>query len=82
MQSSLDIKRDHADLIHLTMKLLEDDGLLVFSTNARKFKLDKQLSNEYYIKDITPQTTTEDFKRKPAHKCWLLAKIEQALTIK
>ena len=81
MQNSLDIKRDHSDLINLTMKLLEHDGLLVFSTNARKFKLDKELSDEYYIRDITSITTTEDFKRKPAHKCWLLAKNEDALNI-
>ena len=82
MQESLDIKRDHADLIDLTMKLLEENGLLVFSTNAKKFKLDKELADKYFIKDITSITTTEDFKRKPAHKCWLLAKQEAALDFK
>lgn len=79
MQNSLDIKRDHAELIKLTMRLLEDDGLLIFSTNAKKFKLDKELSVDYYIKEITALTTTEDFKRKPAHKCWAISKVEDAL---
>ena len=82
MQNSLDIKRDHTDLINLTMKLLEENGILIFSTNAKKFKLDKELSELYFIRDITSFTTTEDFKRKPSHKCWLLAKQESALDFK
>lgn len=79
MDVTLDIKRDHVELINQAMALLEDDGVLIFSTNARGFKLDQKQLEGYSIKDITRMTTTEDYRRKPAHKCWCLAKTKQQL---
>jgi len=37
------VQRDHADCIHRCMSLLEPDGILVFSNNYRRFKLDSAL---------------------------------------
>ena len=74
MQQTLDIKRDHAELISKAMSLLDDDGLLIFSCNAHGFKLDQALLESYAGNDITRMTTTEDYRRKPAHVCWCLAK--------
>ncbi len=79
MDHTLDIKRDHVELVKQTMALLEDDGVLIFSTNARGFKLDHKQLEEYSIKDITRMTTTEDYRRKPAHKCWCLARSSDKL---
>ena len=39
MQESFDIQRDHEALIIDTMKLLNEQGVLIFSTNRRGFKL-------------------------------------------
>jgi len=55
---------------------LDDDGQIIFSTNARSFKLDNSLNEICYVKEITVKTTTEDFRRKPQHRCWCLAKQE------
>ena len=44
MQGVLDVSRDHGALIDLCTQLLRADGLLVFSTNAQRFKLDEALS--------------------------------------
>jgi len=74
MDHTLDIKRDHVELINQTMELLDDDGVLIFSCNAHGFKLDQKLLDEYSIRDITRMTTSEDFRRKPAHLCWCLAR--------
>ena len=79
MTTSLDISRDHAALLSGCLALVSDDGLVVFSTNAKKFKLDEALSEECYLREITSMTTTEDFRRKPLHRCWCLAKDESAL---
>jgi 23S rRNA (guanine2445-N2)-methyltransferase / 23S rRNA (guanine2069-N7)-methyltransferase len=79
METILDIKRDHADLIHKVMALLDERGVLVFSCNARNFKLDNEALSAYVLRDITKQTTSEDFRRKPAHKCWCLARNADAL---
>ncbi len=74
MDHTLDIKRDHVELINQTMELLDDDGVLIFSCNAHGFKLDQKHLGEYAIRDITGMTTPEDFRRKPAHVCWCLAR--------
>ncbi|MBE9560583.1 MAG: bifunctional 23S rRNA (guanine(2069)-N(7))-methyltransferase RlmK/23S rRNA (guanine(2445)-N(2))-methyltransferase RlmL [Proteobacteria bacterium] len=79
MDTSLDINRDHAALLSGCLALLEDDGQIIFSTNAKSFKFDESLRDDCFIKEITAQTTTEDFRRKPLHRCWCLTKQEAAL---
>ncbi len=71
MQQTLDIQRDHGRLITQAMQLLAQDGLLLFSTNRRGFKLDAELVKDFDIKDISQATIPEDFKRSPKiHRCW------------
>jgi 23S rRNA (guanine2445-N2)-methyltransferase / 23S rRNA (guanine2069-N7)-methyltransferase len=71
MQQTLDIQRDHQDLIGLAMKLLARDGLLLFSTNRRGFKLADSIQQSYDAVDVTRSTIAEDFKRNPKiHRCW------------
>jgi 23S rRNA (guanine2445-N2)-methyltransferase / 23S rRNA (guanine2069-N7)-methyltransferase len=79
METSLDINRDHTALLSGCLALLADDGLIIFSTNARSFKLDSSIKEDCFISEITVKTTTEDFRRKPMHRCWCLARQEQAL---
>jgi len=74
MDHTLDIKRDHVELIKNAMELLDDGGMLIFSCNAHGFKLDQKHLEEYSIRDITRMTTSEDFRRKQAHVCWCLAR--------
>ena len=73
MSRTLDIRRDHVELITQAMALLEDDGVLLFSCNAKGFKLDEKGLEVYAMRDITRLTTDEDYRRKPAHVCWCLA---------
>jgi 23S rRNA (guanine2445-N2)-methyltransferase / 23S rRNA (guanine2069-N7)-methyltransferase len=74
MGHTLDIRRDHVELIRQAMAILADEGLLIFSCNARGFNLDEEALRAYVMRDITRMTTAEDFRRKPAHVCWCLAK--------
>jgi 23S rRNA (guanine2445-N2)-methyltransferase / 23S rRNA (guanine2069-N7)-methyltransferase len=74
MRDTLDIQRDHMELIDLSMRMLNSDGLLVFSTNRKGFKLDESITKRYKVNDITHQTIPEDFKRRPKiHQCWELS---------
>jgi len=73
MDSIFDIQRDHVELIKSAMRLLSGDGLMIFSCNSKRFKFDNEKLADYVIKDITALTTSDDFKRKPAHKCWCLS---------
>jgi len=78
MQQTLDLLRDHEHLIEQSMRLLESDGLLLFSTNKKGFKLADSLSSRYTIKDITRDTIPEDFKRRPGiHRCWEIRHTEK-----
>ena len=58
------------------MRLLKDEVMLIFSCNAKKFKLDMEGLSEYSIQDISAITVSEDFKKKPKHKCWCISKRE------
>ncbi|MBU0682072.1 MAG: bifunctional 23S rRNA (guanine(2069)-N(7))-methyltransferase RlmK/23S rRNA (guanine(2445)-N(2))-methyltransferase RlmL [Proteobacteria bacterium] len=66
-----DIQRDHGQLIEAAMALLESDGLLLFSTNSRKFKLDEVLAERFAIHDISAKTIPLDFGRnKKIHRAF------------
>lgn len=76
MNESMDIQRDHAQMIQYAVHLLKDDGQLLFSNNRKGFKLNKDLEKLYDVVDMTAQTVSEDFKRKPKfHQCWLISKV-------
>ncbi|MGH8454083.1 MAG: class I SAM-dependent methyltransferase, partial [Nevskiales bacterium] len=74
MDETLDIQRDHVEMIRNTSRLLAPGGVLYFSSNRRGFKLDMDALQDLKIEDITAQTLDEDFKRPPpAHKCWRIS---------
>ena len=71
MQGVLDVERDHPALIDACVRLLAPDGLLVFSTNAQRFRLDPALAERYAIRDISAATLPQDFARNPRiHRCF------------
>ena len=71
MKGVLDIERDHASLIDCCVRLLAPGGLLVFSTNAQRFRLDPALSERLAIRDISAATLPRDFERNPRiHHCF------------
>jgi 23S rRNA (guanine2445-N2)-methyltransferase / 23S rRNA (guanine2069-N7)-methyltransferase len=75
MQRDFDVQRDHAWLLQQAGRLLRPDGLLVFSTNYRRFRLDFEALSDYTVSDMTRKTIPEDFRRNPKiHACFLLRK--------
>ena len=73
MENTLDIQRDHADLINATMPLLAKNGSLYFSTNFRKFKLQPSIAARYTVTDISAKTIDQDFKRNTKiHRCFVI----------
>ena len=71
MAQSFDVARDHVALIEGAMGLLDTDGLMLFSTNRRGFRLDPGLAQRFAISDISRSTIDEDFRRHPGiHRCW------------
>lgn len=73
MDDVLDIQRDHPTLIEQCMNMLNPDGVLVFSNNLRKFKLDPALSERYQVKDWKQASLDKDFERNAKiHHCWMI----------
>ncbi len=71
MEGVLDVARDHPQLIDACMRLLAPDGLLVFSSNAQRFRLAAELGARYQVRDISAATLPEDFARNPRiHRCF------------
>jgi 23S rRNA (guanine2445-N2)-methyltransferase / 23S rRNA (guanine2069-N7)-methyltransferase len=71
MDDTLDIQRDHVGLIRDACALLAPGGVLIFSTNLRKFKLDRAALADLKIDDITRRTLPPDFERNPRiHQCF------------
>jgi 23S rRNA (guanine2445-N2)-methyltransferase / 23S rRNA (guanine2069-N7)-methyltransferase len=65
MEDVLDIERDHPELIDACARLLAPAGLLVFSTNAQRFRLQANLLERYQIRDVSAATLPKDFERNP-----------------
>jgi 23S rRNA (guanine2445-N2)-methyltransferase / 23S rRNA (guanine2069-N7)-methyltransferase len=71
MTSVFDVQRDHVTLIRNCMKILEPDGVLIFSNNLRRFRMDFDALSGFSIEDISRKTLPKDFERNPRiHNCW------------
>ncbi len=73
MTTTFDVQRDHVQLLQDTGRLLTPDGVLFFSNNLRKFKLDHAALAQFEIEDISAKTLPKDFAANPRiHQCFIL----------
>ncbi|MBR1911167.1 MAG: class I SAM-dependent methyltransferase [Treponema sp.] len=79
--TTLDINRDWDSLVAKCLGILNEGGILYFSTNSRRLKFEEQKlpvnsdgSPKYKVQDITPQTIPEDYRNTKIHRAW---KIQQ-----
>jgi 23S rRNA (guanine2445-N2)-methyltransferase / 23S rRNA (guanine2069-N7)-methyltransferase len=71
MDDVFDIQNDHVQLIKNAVGLLAAEGVLYFSTNFRRFKIDLPELYELSVVEISAKTIPEDFSRNPRiHYCW------------
>jgi 23S rRNA (cytosine1962-C5)-methyltransferase len=74
MEDFLDIQRDHAELINDCLRILSKEGVLFFSTNFTRFRIDAEKIKASSIKDITKATTPFDFAGKLKRQCFRITK--------
>jgi len=73
MNDTLDVQRDHKQLVHRAMRLLAPEGTLIFSTNARRFELDPDIEQSFRVEDVTAWSIPEDFRRnRRIHRCFMI----------
>ena len=73
MKDIFDIQLMHVGLINQCLSKLQPEGVLYFSTNARKFELDEQ-SILGAVQNITTATIPFDFKGKLLRWCYKITK--------
>ena len=75
MDDVFDVQNDHVQVIKNATALLADNGVLYFSTNFRRFKMELSALSDLSIEDISASTIPEDFLRNPRiHYCWKISK--------
>jgi len=69
--ADFDLQREHAALIRSCMARLAPGGVLLFSNNFRRFRLDPELAEAFDVRDIRAATLDADFARDPRiHAAW------------
>lgn len=75
MEETFDVQRDHVALLTQACGLLTHDGVLIFSNNNRRFRMDTEALPELRIEEITRRTIPKDFERNPKiHNCWKITR--------
>lgn len=74
MRSALDLQRDHVALVNAALRRLAPGGVLWFSTNFRRFKLDSDALEAAAIEDVSRATLPEDFPDPRTRYCWRIVK--------
>ncbi len=69
--SDFDVRRDWEELVTLALDVLEPDGRLYFSTNARRFAFEPDAVPGARCEDLSDSTTPPDFRGRP-HRAWLI----------
>lgn len=65
-----DLQRDHVALLNAVLERMNPDGLVFFSNNFRRFKLDEANIASSRIHEISRQTVPEDYRNRRIHRCW------------
>jgi 23S rRNA (guanine2445-N2)-methyltransferase / 23S rRNA (guanine2069-N7)-methyltransferase len=72
-----DVQRDHVRLLRLCADRLMPGGMIVFSNNFRRFKLDESAFADFAIRDISAATIPFDFERNARiHRAWEMRRKE------
>ena len=71
-----DVQRDHLRLLQAAVARLAPGGVLYFSNNFRRFKLDETAVAAFAeVQDISASTIPQDFARNPRiHRAWRLVR--------
>lgn len=69
-----DVQAEHVRLLRAAVARLARDGVLYFSNNFRRFRLDTEAISQFArCQDISTLTIPPDFERSPRiHRCWRL----------
>jgi len=74
MLTKFDIQRDYPYLINTASQFLSENGMILFSTNFRKFKFEHDKIKLKKVEDLSTDSIPLDFKDPLIHKVYLIKK--------
>ena len=74
LEHDWDVQRDHVALLRRVVDHTSSGGVIFFSTNSRRFKLDEAAIDSVTIREISKRTVPDDFRNKRIHRCWRLVR--------
>ncbi len=73
LETDWDVQKNHADCIELCMQRLSRNGLLIFVTNYKRFRLETDNFKQFNIENRSKWSIDRDFTRnQKIHQCWFL----------
>jgi 23S rRNA (cytosine1962-C5)-methyltransferase/23S rRNA (guanine2445-N2)-methyltransferase / 23S rRNA (guanine2069-N7)-methyltransferase len=76
MAEDFEVEKDHLLLIKQCLKILSPNGVLYFSNNKRKFKLDTAVTSLATVIDISAKSIPEDFRDPKIHHCYKITHLK------
>ena len=73
-ETDWNVQDDAVPLINDMMPLVRKGGVIYFSNNFRRFKMDHKTIHATEVHEISRQTVPEDFRNKRIHRCWRIVK--------
>ena len=73
-QSDFIIQEHYAELLNATLEIMNPAGIIFFSTNFRRFKMDESTIDSSDLHEISRQTVPLDFRNRRIHRCWRIVK--------
>lgn len=70
MTEDFEVEKDQVALVKNCLRLLNNDGILYFSNNKRKFRIDPDIEDLANVVDITDKTIPPDYRDSKIHHCF------------
>jgi len=73
-ESTWDVGRDHVELLHRLQPLISPLGVVIFSTNYRRFELDRPALEGWRIDETTPASIPPDIGDRRVHRAFIMVR--------
>jgi 23S rRNA (cytosine1962-C5)-methyltransferase len=70
MTEDFEVEKDQIALVKNCLRILNPDGVLYFSNNKRKFRIDPDIEEFANVIDISVKTIPEDYRDNKIHHCF------------
>lgn len=68
------VQYDHPELLNALLRRMKPGGIIFFSSNFRRFKIDEAAIEAPQIREISKQTVPLDYRNRRIHRCWRIVR--------